>query len=459
MTLPLFADPRRDAIDILHSATAIYTKAAVVDDLLDYLDWPRGDRRLVDPSCGDGAFLERALRRLLVTVGHTDEEILNLLEGWEIHPHAAAEARHLVADVLIEHGRSLSTARQVATAMVRNADFLTEGPNQPKYDCIAGNPPYLIWMRVPSLLREEYDLVVPDYARGDMLYSFLDRGARCLNPGGEIAFVSADRWLFNKTAASLRREIGHLGLSVHHLSRLETSCFCRPKNRVRDALPRVHPVSVVLRFDDGGLTLDGTAIYPDDMVSSCGGGRTLSTIANVRIGPWLGADGVFVIDAATARKLPPEMIVPAIDAKDLGAGTVTHPSKFAILTQPGEIPPEVVCAHLDANMHLMPPRGQPRPGKFRWCPPERFHNLDLTQPSLVVPRIAKSLKPQRLAPGILPLNHNLSIVSAGTAGLDEIERILCSEEANGWVRARAPRLENGYHSLTPTLLRELPVPD
>ena len=54
---------REEAINALHYATAIYTAAPVVDDLLDAVDWPRGNRRLVDPSCGDGIFLGRALAR------------------------------------------------------------------------------------------------------------------------------------------------------------------------------------------------------------------------------------------------------------------------------------------------------------------------------------------------------------------------------------------------------------
>ena len=41
----------------------------VVDQLLGHVDWPRGARSLVDTSCGDGAFLRRALARLLDQFG------------------------------------------------------------------------------------------------------------------------------------------------------------------------------------------------------------------------------------------------------------------------------------------------------------------------------------------------------------------------------------------------------
>jgi len=59
--------------------------------------------------------------------------------------------------------------------------------------------------------------------------------------------------------------------------------------------------------------------------------------------------------------------------------------------------------------------------------------------------------------GVLATNHNLSIVSAGDMTLEELETILASERTMQWVSQRAPRLENGYYSLTTTLLRKLPV--
>ena len=63
----------------------------------------------------------------------------------------------------------------------------------------------------------------------------------------------------------------------------------------------------------------------------------------------------------------------------------------------------------------------------------------------------------RLPPGILPVNHNLSIVRAGSITLDDIEALLNSHAANKWCEHRAARLENGYRSLTTRLLRTLPV--
>ncbi|WP_150563971.1 hypothetical protein [Pandoraea cepalis] len=57
----------------------------------------------------------------------------------------------------------------------------------------------------------------------------------------------------------------------------------------------------------------------------------------------------------------------------------------------------------------------------------------------------------------MPLDHGINIVRAGDSTLDQLEAALMHPESEAWRLARAPRLENGYFSLTTTLLRSLPV--
>ena len=87
-------------------------------------------------------------------------------------------------------------------------------------------------------------------------------------------------------------------------------------------------------------------------------------------------------------------------------------------------------------MHRMAKRGL---RKIPWLPPESWHKRNINEPILLVPRIARSLRPVRVPPGILPVNHNLSIVAANRVTLDEIEEMLSSKEANEWMQAHAAR--------------------
>lgn len=447
------------AVDALHRATAIYTREPVVRELLAELAWPQGlDRNLVDTSCGDGAFLGAALERLFQSHPQvTDAQVACLLHGWEIHPEAAALARERLTAILFTHGRSVPQARALAERIVRCADFLVSGPTTPTYDVIAGNPPYLRMPNVPVALRQEYEALLPDYAQADLLHSFLDRCAAVLRADGRLGMVTADRWLFNAGAARLREVIGAT-LGIARVTRLTSaSAFYRPKARRAGSPPRVHPVVVVLKHrEDAERPLTAQAIFPGDyQAPDAGHLGTLADVAHVRLAPWLGTPGIFLIDEQQARGIPAAHLVPAIDTHDVRAGRLGRPSRFAILTQPGQQPPEAIVRHLEREMPRMCERGRARAESF--LPPESFHHMDLSEPMLLVPRIAKSLRPVRVPAGMLPVNHNLTIVRSGRMSLDEIEAMLCSPQAQDWVAHHAAPLEDGYYSITTRLLRSLPV--
>ncbi|MGE3342265.1 MAG: SAM-dependent methyltransferase [Vicinamibacterales bacterium] len=452
----LFQSPREAAIDALHAATAIYTCEPVVDALLARVQWPRGRRRLVDTSCGDGAFLRRALARLLECEPDiTDAELPQVISGWEVHPFAAAQAQASVREVLAEAGYDAQRATALSREIVHCADFLAEGPREPSYHVIVGNPPYLRFLNVPEVLRQEYERNVPVFARSDLLHSFLERSARTLHADGELALATADRWLFNEKAAQLREVIGKV-FRLAHVERLDAaSSFYRPKQRRAGSPPRVHPCAVILNAYRGTpITRD--AIFPGAAaLTPPRGERLLGEVCKVRIAPWLGTPGVFLIGADVAAGLPSECLVPAVDTDDIRDGELRTPTRSAILTRPGERPPPAVLAHLEREMPRMCARG--RRQNPHWLPPEPFHGMDLTQPSLLVPRIARTLRPVRVPPGILPVNHNLSVVSAGAMDLNEIADILSSERAQDWTRVTSAPLENGYRSITTRLLRQLPI--
>lgn len=452
-----------DAVERLHQATAIYTAGPVVDQLLDRLDWPREGRRLVDPSCGDGMFLERALGKLLSASGQarpTGASLRAQVEGWEVHTGACTEARARVAATLCRHGYDQITAAELAESMVHNRDFLTEGPRTPVYHVVAGNPPYLRWVNVPQVLQDVYSSHVPDFAANDLLHSFLERCSRSIHADGQIGLVTADRWLFNAGAAELRAALG-ARLAISHLERLDaSSVFYRPKNRRSGTPPRIHPVSVVLTPAEASKApqalhvLTQRPIYPGVDESRYKGIPTLAQFAQVRIAPWLGSSGIFVVDEETAATLPDEYLVPAVDTDDIVNSRLGTPRRFAIKTMPGVEPCKAVMEHLNRHMHKMAARG--RRGAF-WLPPETFHRMDLSRETLLVPRIATSPKAVRVPPGILPINHNLSIVCGDPGVLDQVEAALRSPLAAQWMRDYAPRLENGYFSLTTTLLRKMPI--
>lgn len=484
--LPLFAthalDARVAAISAVHMATALYTAEPIVDGLLAQLNWPCGRRRLLDPSCGDGMFLGRALVRYLDRYPAAGAgEIAASLAGWEFHPPAASQARDRLVTILFAHGWAREAATAVAGRIVTTDDFLTAYPaaDADMVDVVAGNPPYLRMTHVPDPLHSDYVAALPTHASADLLHAFLDRCAGILREGGEMGIVTADRWLLGSTTAPLRAALG-AQYRVDHLVRLDaTTAFYRPKVRRAHTPPRVHPIAIVLRRTSSVATSgvealcrsirltkaplspamlnspilahnSGEPAHPSSSSSGC-----LGDIARIRLAPWLGPRGIFVIDAKTAASLPQTHLVPAIDTRDLAKPAGDRPQRFAIATSTAE-PPSAILAHIRCQMHLMPRRGR---RKLDWLPPEGWATLPLDQPALILPRAAKTLRPHRIAAGVLPLNHALHITPArADVSLDDLERILTSKDAQTWLEGHAAGIDNGYRWITAPLLRRLPVP-
>ena len=452
-------DRRAAAVDSVHAQTSLYTSLSVVDELLTDLDWPNRPGRLLDTSCGDGAFLTRALERLPLAVD--DLSSLQRVRGWEFHPGAAADARENVEALLVRHGWSVAVARQGAHEVVTEADFLTDGPPEGEFGIICGNPPYLRWAYTPDILRELYASRVPKHARADLLHAFLDRCSRLLPADGIMGFVAADRFLFNETAAVLRARLGDR-LAVQHVSRLDpATSFTRPKRRVKGTPPRVHPVKIIFvpAGHGRGMPLTEAPVCPDDFgqqQADAGPTVPLNDIAIVRLAPWMGPEGIFVVTHDVAAKLVGADLVPAVDTDDVDPNkdVLGAPYRVALRTVKDTEPAPSVCAHLQREMHRMPERG--RKATY-WCPPEPI-TLPLDRPALLIPRIARRLRVVDLPAGIVPINHNLTVVNA-TEGVDlaTLRTALTSSFCQQWITRNAPRLENGFLSITTTLLKRMPI--
>lgn len=446
---------REQAIDEVHLATAIYTTTSVVEGLLDRIDWPNCGGRLLDPSAGDGAFLVCALQRLAPVPG--DFEKLDRVRGYEFHAGAVEDARARVAGTLRGLGWERGMAHSAACRVVEQRDFLTEGGADP-IDWLVGNPPYLRYARLPDFFKSLYAKTVAKHAIGDLLHAFVDRVSEILTDGGAIAIVTSDRWLFSQSAAELRRRIG-ARVALDHVARLDVSTsFYRPKIRRAGSLPRIHPVEVVMRRTGNGvLPITEQPISPDGAEDSPWDGPTLDDVATIRLAPWLGPHGIFTVDRDVAERLRPYAdLVPVVDTDDVNPVTdqLSAPVRFAIRTQRNQEPAPVIAAHLQSTRHRMPARGQRGP---YWVPPESLPAA-WPGPALMVPRIARGIRVIELPVGVQAINHNLTVIrkAEGGASLAAIREALLSPHAAEWITRHAPRLENGYLSITTSLLRRLP---
>lgn len=450
-------DVRSEAIDRLHAATAIFTAEAVVQKMLRQIGWPTPAGRLLDPSAGDGAFVVAALAQLPLAPDDLGE--VARVHGWELHPQAVRAARDRVTELLMSRGWRARAAEDAAARTVTEGDFLTDAPDTGDFQVIAGNPPFLRKQFWPGFYQDHYARVLPAHAGADLLHAFLDRCATMLRDDGVMSFVTSDRWLFNLTARELRAKLGER-VGLDHVERIdETTSFYRPKYRRVGTPPRIWPVQVVFRRAAiARFPLTSAAISPDEFgqPASSPAARTLADVASVRLAPWLGPNGIFVVNASTAAAFDGHPMLPAVDTDDLDPATdlLRSPTRFALLTQRDVEPEGVVREHLLARRHLMPKRKGNRP---YWMPPETI-TLKVDRPALLVPRIARRLRAIRMPANVLPVNHNITVIGEdGGLPLEELARVLTCEASQEWIRRHAPRLEGGFLSITTGLLRRLPI--
>ena len=452
LELNLAGDQHACDIDQIHRGTAIYTALPEIDALLDLLEWPARGERLLDPGAGNGGFVVAALARITMPENDIDTAV-HRVRGYEFHPGAAKTARAAVANHLINRGWNIGTASAAADRIIETKDFLLS-PVPCGFDIVAANPPYwriLSHLPPESPYRCEYESKIPAHAKADLLYAYLQRSVDIVAPGGRIGLVTADRWLLNSGSAELREKIG-AKYSVLDIKRLaSSSAFYRPKSRSKGTPARVHPVSLILTPSLEGRPLTREPFQIDEMPEV--EGSALSEIAHIRLAPWLGPEGIFVV--RHKGDLPDHRLVRCVEPDDIDPNTDTIKSstRWAIATDT-EMPEDAVLRHLDKNLHAMSQRGKRTP---RWLPPETFSGkLPLPVDAVLIPRIAKRLRPVLLPAGMMPINHNLVVVSGLPA--DQLIKMLNHPAVQKQAEAQSLRLENGYRSFTATLLRRLIIP-
>jgi type I restriction-modification system DNA methylase subunit len=148
-----------------------------------------GVRRVLDPACGDGRFLEAAAA-------------------------VAAATGRRVELVGVERDRALAAAcrERVPRAQVHVAEALFDMPaalRDGAVDAVIGNPPYVRSVRMkegdPALWqRVRGAFAATAHGEWDLYGAFIEASLRWVRPGGRVGLVVPSRWLTARWAARLR---------------------------------------------------------------------------------------------------------------------------------------------------------------------------------------------------------------------------------------------------------------
>jgi adenine-specific DNA-methyltransferase len=494
----------------------VFTKRWVVDLILDLVGYVPGQRDLssatiVDPACGDGAFVlpiverlcEDALRR-----GRHWGELTRCVRATDLQAEHVATTRARVDQHLQGVGVPAPEAERLATAWVTHEDFLLSNTASASADFVVGNPPYIRLEDVAPDRQALYRRACATMTgRSDIYVGFYEAGLRTLTPGGRLGYICADRWMKNSYGQHLRKLVGSLYsvevvLQMHDVDAFAEQVAAYPaitiitrvvgdqtvmgqatsafgENTAAQLVGWIEghpPVSSRTEFEDG------TRLSVVDRPTASGEPWATGdpdTVALVRrleeslppleegatkigIGVATGSDKIFITDDASLVEA--ERLVPLVMTSDIRTGSVVWGGRY--LVNPWEGPGRLVDLkryprlgkHFSANEALLRKRHTAQKNLAGWYRTiDPVHVALTAQPKLLFPDMKMESRPVLDDGGHYP-HHNLYYVVSDDWDLAELGALLTSTVAQAFIEAYAVRMRGGTLRFQAQYLRRIRVP-
>lgn len=213
----------------------VFTRLEVVEFILNLAGYtenqPLYEKRLLEPSFGEGHFLLPIIKRLLAAWRRTQskESALDILgdalRAVELHRKTFYSTRSTVMELLIHEGLSTKIAIALADRWLSQDDFLLTSLDG-QFDFVVGNPPYVRQEMIPSPLLAEYrNRYQTIYDRADLYIPFIERSLSLLAKGGCLGFICADRWMKNRYGGPLRNLIAEQFYLKIYVDMVDTQAF------------------------------------------------------------------------------------------------------------------------------------------------------------------------------------------------------------------------------------------
>ncbi|MFG1883593.1 Eco57I restriction-modification methylase domain-containing protein [Micromonospora sp. NPDC049102] len=491
----------------------VFTRRWVVDLILDLAGYT-ADRDLaalvaVEPACGGGAFLAAMAARVSASCRKYDRPLLDAkraVRSYDLLASNVTASRRLVREVLVDEGWSLPEAREVATAWLRQGDYLLDPHVHEDVDFVVGNPPYVRLEDVPADRMLAYRAACPTMTgRADLYVGFYERALRSLGPGGVLAFICADRWMRNQYGRQLR-ELISAGYSV------DVTVTMHDVDAFEEQVSAYPAVTVVRRARQGGAVVVDTrrGFGPQDaleLVESISA-TDLATLANDRyevarlphwftggdswpagspsrlalidelndrfppledantgtrvgIGVATGADSVFI---TTDADVEPRRLLPLSMVKDTTSGSHSWSGQY--LVNPWDSGGQLVDlaalprlrAYYQRHAAALKRRhvASKRPAHWYRTIDKVDHSL-IERPKLLLPDMKTTIHPVLDEGGFYP-HHNLYYIVSDAWDLRVLGGLLLSGVAQAFVEAYAVKMRGGTLRFQAQYLRRIRVP-
>lgn len=497
----------------------VFTRRWVVETILDLagytVDRDLTTLRLVEPSCGSGAFLEVIAERLVASAiahgrGLSDVETLSAaVTATDLLPEHVTSARACVVRTAVAGGMAEDDAEALAQAWVRQADYLLTDFEPSSADLVVGNPPYVrledMAPAVAAVYRRRWTTMG---GRADLFIGFIERGLRSLKPGGVLGFICADRWMRNAYGKGLRELVAKrfsvdVVVSMHDVDAFEDAVSAYPAITMISAAEQgpavvadttadfgpshAHEIvryandadaeTVVVLPNSRPYTLarlphwfEGGDSWPQGSPDRLAMVEHLSdhfppledarTGTKVGIGVASGADKIFIVkgkvDIEDDRLLPMAMV------RDLTTGTLDWSGHHLVnpwgvhgLVDLQDYPR--LAAYYEEHSEALKRRYIAKNGRGWYATIDRVTPSLTARPKLYIPDMRMSIHPV-LDVGTTYPHHNLYVVTSNAWDLRVLGGLLLSGVANAFVEAHCVKMRGGTLRFQAQYLRRIRVP-
>lgn len=156
--------------------------------------------QVLEPSSGDGVFIEQAAHRLL-ELGASPKGILEQIQAIELNSVEAGKVSSRLAEVL----------QRPVNGTVKSGDFFSHWSSlrSRRFDCVVGNPPFIRYQTFPQDSRDLAMSIMEDVGlkpnkMTNIWVPFVVAAMECLRPGGRMAMVLPAELLQVNYASQLR---------------------------------------------------------------------------------------------------------------------------------------------------------------------------------------------------------------------------------------------------------------
>ena len=280
---------------------------------------------VLEPSCGEGAFVIEIARRLKDSASrfHFDfnEAFCRCIFAYDIDATKINKCKKELLALGIRPSEKNCTV----------ADFLSS--EVPMVDLVIGNPPYVRYENIPEIKRNALkNTFITFHYRADLYIPFFEKTLRCLKKNGKHCLICANRWHKNEYGKKLRNFVAQ-NYRLETIADLERADAFQEKvlaypaitlisNRSQTSTLSYAEVKSVKELDKMFFATrpspkndDWSCIFNNAVVD-----ENLFTIEElgfkIGIGVATGADHIF-ISKDLPKLVEKELLLPALNAKNL----------------------------------------------------------------------------------------------------------------------------------------------